>query len=451
MGKKSSLTRDIALEVLMELEDENQKLHILVRGVLEKYGYMDRRDRAFMQYLIEGTVARRITLDYIIDMYAKTKNGKIKPIIRNILRLSIFQIMYMDSVPDSAACNEAVNLACDHGLAGLKGFVNGVLRTVAREKNNIKWPEKNDVNMYYSAFYSMPPWIVKYLIGLYGEEQATRILKASLDRSPVCIRINEKLADKEAILRELKDAGSEPLVHPYISYVYTINNVEAVTGSNAFKEGKITIQDISSVMAIELAGIKEGDYVIDMCAAPGGKSVHAALKCGSSGHVEARELQENKLYLIEENARRMRQDNIEVICHDALSFDESAIDKADVVICDVPCSGLGVMGRKCDIRYNTSKKSIKELALLGQGILDNACRYVKPGGLLLYSTCTITKEENLMGREYIIGEKGFVPVSIEERLPDALKGSTGEQGYIQLLQGVHESDGFFISLYRRVK
>lgn len=451
MSKKSSLTRTIALELMMELEADNQKLHILVRGTLDKYSYLDKRDRAFLQYLIEGTVTRRITLDYIIDLYAGGK--KIKPIIRNILRLSLFQIMYMDSVPDSAACNEAVNLAIDNGLSGLKGFVNGLLRNVSRNKQELQWPDENDTNMFYSALYSIPPWMVKYLTNLYGKEDTRRILEASLERGQICLRFDERLTNEErvSIIDQLIASGARISKHPYLDYVYTTDRADIVASSTYFRDGAITIQDISSVMAVELAGIKAGDYVIDMCAAPGGKSVHASLKCGPNGHVEARELQANKLHLIEENAARMKADNIEVICQDATVVSQDSIDKADVVICDVPCSGLGVMGRKCDIRYNVSKGQLKDLQALGRAIIDNGARYVKKGGILLYSTCTITREENLDNRQYILDKGMFEPVSIEKNLPDELRNTTGAEGYLQLLQGIHSSDGFFISVFRRIK
>lgn len=448
MGKaKVTTTRMMVLDILQEWSQNPQKLNVLVKDVLDKYDYMDSRDKAFMKRLAEGCAEQKIKLDYVIDCYASTGTKKIKPIIRNILRIGVYQILFMDSVPDSAACNEAVNMACAKGLQGLKGFVNGVLRKIVREKDKIPWPDKRDTVSHYSIRYSMPEWIVEYCLKEYGEDIMIKMFERMSAVPELTIRLNG--TKTEEIVSALEAGGHEPKQHPYLPYAYTIYHVEGMEQVPGFAEGKFTVQDISSQLAVELAGIGQGDYVMDVCAAPGGKSMHAAEKTGETGMVDARDVIASKIYLMQENAERLKIRNIKMKVQDACEEEESMYEKADVVIADLPCSGLGVMGRKGDIRYQASLDGIRELAALQRKILSVVSKYVKPGGILLYSTCTITKEENLENREWILENTGLLPVSIEEILPEALKGSTGTEGYLQLLPGVHESDGFFIAKFMK--
>lgn len=448
MSKKATLSRRIVLEILENTQGSGEKLGVFLRSVLNKYDYIDPRDKAFIKYLTEGVVSYQIKLDYVIGQFAKVK-GKMKPLIRHILRMGIFQIMYMDSVPDEAACNESVNLAVDRGMGQLRGFVNGVLRNVSRNKDKIKWPDDM------SVIYSCPKWICDMIVKEYGKEKADTILASTLKSAPINIRLRENLDNKikEEVINAIKEAGHNPVKHPYLSYAYTLENVPGMENVPGFMEGYITVQDVSSQLLVECAGIKEGDHIIDMCAAPGGKSIHAADKCGSSGHVEARDLTEFKTDLIEENIERMQVTNTSVKVWDGTVEDNKAIESADIVICDLPCSGIGVIGRKNDIKYNISPESVKELASLQRAILDNAVKYLKKGGILMYSTCTITKSENIDNRKYIIEEKGLKPLSIEDSIAKALieddptAAATIKEGYLQLLPGLHRCDGFFISKY----
>lgn len=457
MSKKSTENRRIVLEMLMEtdallktdIKKDTVKEHVLLTNVLNKYDYLERQDKAFITYLFEGVVRNRIKLDYIIANYAKVK-GKMKPLVRNILRMGIFQIIYMDSVPDSAACNESVNLMIDRGLSGVKGFVNGVVRTVAREKENITWPSKDNKIYYLSVFYSMPEWIVEYLISNYGEEKAELILKKTVQPAEVTIRLNT-LDDNKAdeIINSITQNGNILKKHDYLNMAYKLSKIDSIEYIPAFAKGDFTIQDVSSQLAIYLLPIMEGDSILDLCSAPGGKAAYAALKTGENGHVDARDISEYKLDSILENAQRLSLNNITVGQWDATVLDETIIDKYDFVIVDAPCSGLGVMGKKSDIKYNVTFDSVKELSKLQKRIIDNAVKYVKKGGILVYSTCTLTKEENDENRKYILSKGEFSPFSFEDRLPDALKNQGGADGYLQLLQGVHDCDGFYISIYKR--
>ena len=447
MGRKATETRRIALEILEAVDAQNVKLHIAVRNVLDKYDYMDPRDKAFIKYLTEGVIQYRIKLDYCIDQYAKVK-GRIKPVVRRFLRMGTFQILYMDQVPDSAACNETVMLAAEKGLNNLRGFINGVLRNISRQKNCFEWPANN-----LSVEYSMPQWICDYLGTHFTKEQVLAILKSSLERRKLIIRINDNLNSDETenLLARMKESGVCASRHPYSKRAYILENASKVSDLPGFDNGKIMVQDISSQLAVELAGIKQGDSCIDMCGAPGGKTVLAAVKCGSEGHVESRDLYDYKAEMIRENVERCGLRNVTVRVQDATEYTPESCDSADVVICDLPCSGLGVLGRKNDIKYNVTAESVKELAELQRNILAMAVKYVKPGGILIYSTCTITTEEDEDNYKWIRDNLELEPVSIEDCLPKELECDTAGAGYIKLLPGIYDSDGFFISKFRKRK
>lgn len=445
----------MVLEILMELlpaKDTNAavKDHLLIRDVLDKYDYMDARDKAFVKRLAEGCVERRITLDYVIGQYSRTPVSKIKPIVLNILRMGVYQILYMDTVPDAAACNEAVNLALDKGFQGLKGFVNGVLRTVSREKERIVWPLEEDTEQYFSVRYSMPVWLIRMWSRRYDRETLETMLAEFQKPSAITVRLKETLSKEQRELWAEKAARQGCLVsaHPYLPYAYRLEHVDGVAKIYGYEEGMFAVQDISSMLAVELAGIREGDFVIDVCAAPGGKAMHAAEKTGINGIVEARDISEYKLEWIRDNAMRLHpamleKGRIPIRVWDAAVLDESMLGRADVVLADLPCSGLGVIGHKADIRYRMTEAQIRELAALQRKILGTVYRYLKPGGILLYSTCTISEEENEKNAAWILKQ---LPM---ETVPLETAGIPRDSSQIQLLPGIHQSDGFFMAKFRR--
>ena len=314
--------------------------------------------------------------------------------IRTILRSSVYQLKYMDHVPDSAVCNEAVKLAGKKGFVNLKGFVNGVLRNISRNLDMLSYPDSSNEIACLSVRYSLPMWMVEKWISVYGKETVEKMGKVFLEERPVTVRRNTAVVSKEEFEKELEKDGVVYRRHPVLPYAYELTNYDYLAGLLAFQKGYFYIQDISSMQVAEWAEPKEGDYVIDVCAAPGGKAIHLAEKLSGTGYVEARDLTEYKVEMIEDNIDRCQLSNMTAKVWDATEFDASAEEKADVVIADLPCSGLGVIGTKTDIKYNASEEKIQELAALQQEILQVVCRYVKPNGTLLYSTCTMTKEEN---------------------------------------------------------
>ncbi|MCM1541379.1 MAG: 16S rRNA (cytosine(967)-C(5))-methyltransferase RsmB [Blautia sp.] len=459
--------REIVLDTLLELEKGGEFSHRLIRAVLDKYDYLDSRDKSFIKRLAEGTIERQIELDYDLDHISSLPVRKMKPLIRCLLRMSAYQMLYMDTVPDSAVCNEAVKLAGKRGFRSLQGFVNGVLRNLSRQKGSIPLPDaRKEPEKYLSVKYSMPVWLVELWLSEYGRETVEKMLAGLLRVHPVSIRFSSKLSERERQDRvaQLTQAGVKVTRSPYLPCVYSMEHGENVGMLPGFAEGVFTVQDVSSALAVEAAQIQDTDFVMDLCAAPGGKSILAAEKADK---VLARDVSIDKTDVIEENIRRMGVKNIEVQVFDATEFDGGYEEKADVVLMDVPCSGLGVMGRKRDIKYRVTPEGLESLAKLQRHIVDSSWRYVKPGGTLIYSTCTIHSEENEAMVRYISENLPFEPVSLENVLPSALwkqkteleagiwqevrEQLTEQQqaSCIQLLPGYMECDGFFFARFRR--
>ena len=392
--------RELVLEILMQVTKEGEYSHLVIRSVLEKYQYLEKQERAFLTRVSEGTLEHMLELDYIINQFSKVKVNKMKPVIRNIMRMSVYQLKYMDSVPASAACNEAVKLAKRKGFSSLSGFVNGVLRNIARNLDQITYPkEEEDPVQFLSVCYSMPEWIVTKWIRDYGMEQTKETLSAFLTDAPIMIRTNCTKISPDALEERLK---SEHVTVKKVTledakeldYAFLISDFDYLNALPSFQEGLFYVQDISSMMVAEYVDPKEGDVVVDVCAAPGGKSIHIAEKLNGTGMVFARDLTEYKVSLIEENIARHQLANIKAQQQDALVLDESMIGKADIVVADLPCSGLGVMRKKTDIKYKMDEAKQKDLEKLQREMLAVVQKYVRAGGTLLYSTCTINRGEN---------------------------------------------------------
>ena len=440
------MTRELVLGILMEVTRDGEYSHIALRNVLSKYQYLDKKERAFITRVTEGTLERMIELDYIINQFSKVKVNKMKPVIRNILRSAVYQLKYMDSIPNSAVCNEAVKLATKKGFSSLKGFVNGVLRNIERNLDTITYPDDLSIK------YSMPEWILNQWKEVYDDKTIETMLEAFLEDKPTTIRCNTNVCTVEELIAKLEKEGVHVEKHPYLPYALWISSYNYLAELQSFQDGDFYVQDISSMLVSHIAQPKEGDYVIDVCAAPGGKSLHMAEMLQGTGHVEARDLTDYKVNLIWENIQRSRMQNIEAVRFDATVLDEASVEKADIVVADLPCSGLGILGKKTDLKYKMTEKTQEDLVVLQRDILSKVKNYVKPGGNLVYSTCTIHKKENMDNVHWFLQENAdFELVSIKELLCDELKKDVMEEGCLQFLPGVHESDGFFITKFKRVQ
>lgn len=435
--------RELVLEVLLAVTRDQEYSHIAIRELLDKYQYLQKQERSFLKRVCQGTLEHMIWIDYVLNQFSKVKVNKMKPQIRCILRSSVYELKYMDAIPASATCNEAVKLAKKKGFHSLTGFVNGVLRNVSRSLDQIVLPEKEqDIQKYLSVKYSMPEWILELWKNSYSWDQIEEFLKSFLMEAPVSIRVNPLKTTQEELKKELEAQQIQVREHDFLPGVLYLEHYDSLWRIPAFAEGKFYVQDTSSMQAALLAAPEPGNYVLDVCAAPGGKSLHMAellleaerKAAGSSpGMVEARDLTEYKVSLIQENLERCGLPNIRAKQADARVLDQEQIGKADIVLADLPCSGLGVLGRKVDIKYKMTREASQELCSLQKEILHTVQQYVKPGGVLIYSTCTINPAENEENVHWFLQEHSDFQLQAQR----------------QILPDGGRNDGFFLAKLRK--
>ncbi len=441
--------RKTVVDILMRVFKDGIYSHIAIKDALDRSLSLGKQERSFIKIVAEGSIERKIELDYIIDLFSSVKVSKMKPAIQNILRSAVFQMKYMNSVPVPVACSEAVKLAQSMGFYNLKGFVNGVLRNIGRNIENIEYPPQDDICKYLSVRYSMPEWLVEEWLIKYGPIVTPKILESFLKRAPLTVRMKADAGKREETLESLKKQGITVEKAPYVDYAFNLGNVNYINSLLEFKEGLIYPQDVSSMLPALASGIKQGDYVLDLCAAPGGKCLHAADLMGGYGMVEARDLTDDKVALINDNIKRSGMINIKAVKMDATIYDSVSENKADIVFADVPCSGLGVIRRKPDIKYRVTRDAIGELTELQRRIMHNAASYVRPGGVLIYSTCTLGDSENLDNVRWFEENYPFELSSMDPFIPGELKSLTTGEGYLQLVPGVHDCDGFFVARFKK--
>jgi 16S rRNA (cytosine967-C5)-methyltransferase len=454
---EQSSVRAAALDALCDIMEEGAFCDQCIHEVLKKHREWDQRDRSFFVRLVEGTVERCLELDYVINRYASLPITKMKPLVREILRMSVYQILYMDRVPDSAACNEGVHLTVMSHLIPLKGFVNGILRNVVRFQEDIAYPSrKKDIVSHLSVWYSMPSWIVKRWLTAYGEKETEQILQTFFDEDKeVSVRCY-KTAAIENVIESLNHQGVETKKGHWFDDALRLKKTGNLELLSAFEKGWLQVQDESSMLVGSIAaGLlkmkkkEEPCLVMDACAAPGGKSLHLADLLGENVQILACDISKQKVTKIRENLIRTGMHNVKLKKHDAMEYQEEWENRYDLVIADLPCSGLGVIGKKCDIKYKTKEEDIQNLAQKQKEILQVLSRYVKPGGFLLYSTCTISPEENEKNAAWICSKLPFAAVDISSWLPKVLQENQQEKNKIQILPNMEKTDGFFVSGFQK--
>ncbi len=443
-------TRELIVDILLRIDEEGEHSHIALGNVLAKYQFLPKQDRAFITRVVDGTLEYRIRLDYIINAFSRIRTEKMKPVIREILRSAVYQLIYMDSVPAAAACNEAVALTQKKGFYNLKPFVNGVLRTLSRDLDTVGYPSRQeDPVRSLSVEYSIPEELVERWLTDFGEEKTEKILADFLKEREITVRCRGYSDSPESVMESMRAQGVTVSPAPYLPYACRISGYDHLYALDAFVEGRIMVQDVSSMLAAQAAAPQKGNYIIDMCAAPGGKSIHLGDLMEGYGTVDARDISEYKVSLIEENIARTGVINVQTRVQDAAVFDVDSEMSADVVLADVPCSGYGVIGRKPEIKYRMTRQRQEELILLQRQILDRAADYVKPRGVLLFSTCTIAMEENEDNMLWFLQNHPFILESLDPYIPQELHCESTSLGYLQLLPGIHGTDGFFMARFRR--
>lgn len=400
---------------------------------------MSSQDKALCSAIYYGVLERKITLDHIISGYSKLKISKINPIALNILRSGIYQLKFMDNIPDSAAVNESVNIAKKMKLQKLSGFVNAVMRSFIRDEKKIKYP-KDKLNRM-SVEYSVPLWLAKMLNDNYGESQVRSLLESSVEKSPVTVRLNSLRGDKAVILSKMSSLEPKPTV---IDGCFEIKNGN-VTQEEGFKSGLFHVQDIASQLCCMALAPKPYEIVLDLCSAPGGKAFTMAQLSEDKAEIYAFDIHENRVRLIKSGAERLGIKSIKPMQGDALKYDEK-IPMADKILCDVPCSGLGVIRRKPEIKYKNYEE-FEKLPDIQYKILETAAKYLKVGGELVYSTCTVNPAENgEVIKRFLREHNNFKGVSFLEDL-----GQPFGEFAVTLFPENFASDGFFISKIKRIE
>ena len=450
--------REIVLDMFLSLKD-GKPGHIVLKDTLDNYLYLDKASRGFITRLYEGSIEKMIYLDFVINNFSKTPVKKLKPVIRILMETAVYQIFFMDRVPVSAAINEAVKLAKKRGLAGLSGFVNGVLRNIARNKENIALPDKDkEYIRYLEVKYSMPKEVTEHFMEEYGNAQAEEILETFEKKQPIVARVNGTRLTREELVKKLTEEDVKVSTDTVFPESLKILELDSLNFLESFENGDFVIQDESSQFIGKIAELPLNAKVLDLCAAPGGKALLMAEK-PEVEKIVACDISKRKTGSIEENINRLGIKKVITMVNDATVFNKKFEEDFDLVICDLPCSGLGVIGRKRDIKYNITKNKIKELAGLQRNILENAKKYVKKGGYLIFSTCTMSKLENEENYKFISGFTGFSPVDFSDKIKDSVVRykagsrlvSEAKKGYIRLLPGELGTDGFFISEFKREK
>lgn len=452
--------RELALQLLMRVNEEGAFLKEELSMQLMRYQYLEKKERAFLARLTEGCVERQITLDYVIGLFSKVKLSKMKPFIRNLLRMGAYQILYMDQVPDRAACNEAVKLAKKHKFVNLAGFVNGVLRNISRNKETLAFPKKKEEAL--SVKYSVPLWLTRLWLDRYGEEVTRQMLEGLYKERSLCLRICGGWGTDD-LLEAFGQAGLSVQPGRYLEDACYVSGYDQIPSIPGFSEGRFYVQDESSMLSVRVAaGIYGGQKalkrknsvrVLDLCAAPGGKSLYLAqLLREKKPVVSARDVSEAKVARIEENCERLGISGIEAVVWDGRKLDEAYRGQQDIVIADLPCSGLGVLRKKQDIRHHMSPEQIAGLVKLQRELLDTAAIYPKKDGVLLYSTCTVNPAENEDNVRYFLDtHPEYRMAPIREYLPEELQKDVMEEGMLQLYPGIHGTDGFFMAGFVRIE
>lgn len=443
-------TRELVYDMLLHVLKEGMPSHLVLADTLNTYAYLGKQERAFMTRLMRGTLQNLLYLDEVLLQCANVRTGKLKKPLRVILYMGAYQILFMESVPDSAAVNESVKLARRHGFGSMRGFVNAVLRGVASKREEVKAPDPEKDPAAWLAFsYSLPEWIGRMWLARYSFETCTEMAAYMQQSQQVTVRVRVP-EETDEIIRSLAAQGVTARRGEIFPWALRLEGLDSLQSLKEFSRGQIMVQDEGAMLAAVCTGIRGGEHIIDLCAAPGGKSLHMADLLGKSGSISARDISAAKVAKIEENIRQAGTDCIRTMVSDASMRREEDIAGSDVVMADLPCSGLGVMGRKPDIRWQAGPEKIRSLAALQRQILEASREYVKPGGVLIYSTCTVSEEENEKIRSWMLEDPRFAADSLDPFLPEALRDEDTAQGQIQILPGSYRTDGFYIARFRRI-
>ena len=389
--------RELILKILIRVEKENAYLNIVTQKYLNKYNIKNNKDKALIQEICYGVTRFRKKIDWIIDQFLDKKNKKLPLILRNILRIGVYQILYLDRIPDYAICNESVKMTKNSQYSEKAKLVNALLRNIIRRMDSIEYPEiSKDPVKYISVFYSFPEWFIKRWIERFGLDLCIELCKASNMIPSLTLRINTLKVDMLEFKKNLSELRIDYKEGNILSdEAVIVRNFFNIVDSKIFSDGLFSIQDESSMLSSRLLNPLPGELIIDMCSGPGGKTTHMAQLMDNYGEIVAFEKNKKRLEMVKGECSRMGIDIVRPILQDATQPCRSFFEKADKILADVPCSGTGVIRKKPDLKWKKmSELEFNQLNLLQGSILNTASYYLKPGGELLYSTCSLEKEEN---------------------------------------------------------
>ncbi|MDK9709626.1 16S rRNA (cytosine(967)-C(5))-methyltransferase RsmB [Acidaminobacter sp.] len=436
-------SRQAAVELLMDIEHKALLSSDAVYN-LSKQRVLSPEDRRLAVRLIYGVLEQKLFLDYRLQQVSKTKLSKLDPTIHMILRVSLYQLIFMDRIPESAVVNEAVKMSKKKGQH-LSGFVNGVLRNFQRSRESLRLPERaeDEIN-YLSITTSHPEWLVKRWISKFGTQFSEALMLANNLTPPLTARVNLLKSTPDNVRTKLERDGIASEISRFLDYALIVHSGQDLVIQEwpVFIEGELYVQDIASMMVTEVLDPQPGERILDMCAAPGSKTTHMAEKMNNLGTIIARDVSDKKLEKIRENASRLGISIIRPEVADGLILDADAVEAFDRVLLDAPCSGLGIIRRKPEIRFRRQPEDLAALVKLQTKLLENGSRYVKQGGILVYSTCSVDPDEN----EGVV--TAFLASNPHYKLADT--PWSDEDGLIRLYPSVHQTDGFFIAKMVRV-
>ena len=430
--------RTTALSALIAIRRQNA----WADGAIKEYtarDRLDRRDAALAARLLYGVVQNRMLLDYDLSQVVSGGLGRLQPVVLDILRLGAYQILFLDKIPASAAVNEAVEQAKTYANPRAAGLVNGALRALTRRRDGLEAPKDP------ATKYSHPQPLVDCLRASFDEQTLEAFLAADNEIPKTALQVNPLKASPEEVTAALDAAQIAYETHPWLAGCYLVSGTGNLEALPLFQSGAVYVQDPAAKLAVLVSGAAPGMRVLDCCAAPGGKSFAAAMQMENRGSILSCDLHAHKIALIEKNAARLGISSLEAEQRNAAEYDAALENAFDLVVADVPCSGLGVIRKKPDIRYKPLD-AIVRLPEVQRAILENVSRYVRPGGTLLYSTCTVRKEENeAVALSFAQAHPAFTPEPFA--VPEGLE--LPNEGYATLLPQLHAADGFFICKLRK--
>ena len=436
--------REAALKSLAAFRKSGAWSNTQLNNIIVAEG-LSRRDAALATHLCYGVLQNMLLCDYYISFFSTVKPSKMEPLVLDILRLGVYQIVFLTKIPHSAAVNEAVLLTKKYSNKRASGLVNAVLRKISANADHLPDISTDRKEEYLSIKYSHPLWFVEYFIDHIGYDDTEKLLKANNQPVPTYIQINYLKTPPADLEKEPSNDYNRLVHHQWLSGCFELTGQGSIESFEPFVQGHIYIQDPAARLSVIAAGVRPGDFVIDACAAPGGKSFAAAIEMRNEGRILSCDIHESKLQHITGGSERLGIKIIETRAQDARILSEDLLESADCVIADVPCSGFGVIRKKPEIRYK-DKNEITALPAIQLDILKNLSKYVKPGGCLLYSTCTLLKSENEdIISDFLAGKDLFVLEAFD--LPEPVE--TAATGMITLWPHIHGTDGFFICKLRR--